>query len=139
MHEDLFWGLQSSNSLKAWSLDFSFEDTTGGFEYATLQLLKGRDGVGEFIAASEQSNAVHIYKPAFSVREMTISSSDAAESMTLRWRSFFGAASYEVCRSFLPEGDFCDQDVIAVADTFLVIPLIDGINKEFFRVRAVFD
>lgn len=139
MREDLLWDIQSGNRLRAWATDFSFEDTTTSYNATNLKLLRNRDGNGELIAFSNDNDSIRVLKPSLVVKELVISSYPDEESIGLNWRSFPSATSYVVCRSQFAEGDFCEQDAISVSDTFITLPLINGIDKEFFRVKAVFD
>lgn len=137
--EELLWSHPTSNSLRAWSLDLSFEDTTANYSPGWFRVLKHSDGFGEFVVRHSLSDSVRIQRPSIPSPQLSIAVDYDASLVVLRWTPFGFSSSYLVCRSQFPDGDFCEQDAISVADTFLTLPLVEGIDREFFRVKAVFD
>ncbi len=113
-------------------------DSTDVLDDQVAYALHSPSRISELVCLSPNPNSVRVYRPSVSL-DLTISFDDISSSIVLSWSPLPLATSYEVCRSQQAEGDFCEQDIISVADTFLSLPLTNGINKEFFRVRALFE
>ena len=127
------------STLRIWNLETTFEDTTTSCGAPDVRIVKDVDGIGTIVAYSNYSDSVRVFRPVVGPRELILSYNPTVELLVLRWHSLPGASSYIVYRSQCPDGDFCEQDSYSVADTSIALPLIQGINKEFFRVKAVFN
>ena len=136
--DDLFLHVIAGRRLRVWNSELTFVDTTTTFGPASIQVQKGLDGHGYLVVSLNGTYTKRIYKPEVRVSNLTLSYNSFTDLLDLSWSPLPLATSYQVCRSQYAEGDFCEQDIISVADTFLTLPLINAVNKDFFRVRAVF-
>ncbi len=134
--EDLQWKTLSDHSLHAWNLDDTFDDTTQTLDFPLVRVNKALDGTGSLVTSDPSTNRCYVYRPKLGVERLAISYLPLAESLLLTWSAVYPAVTYQVCRSYDANFDFCEQDFIAVQDTFLILPPMQGVNNEFFRVRV---
>lgn len=136
---DLVFCRTSSQRWNVYDVEFgTLLDSTTMLNDQAAYALHSPSRISELVCTGSNPNSIRVYRPSISL-DLSIFFDDVTSSVVLNWSSVPLATSYEVCRSQTADGDFCEHDIISAADTFLTLPLINGVNKEFFRVRTVFE